>query len=98
MRAIRLHLIGALCACLVTLPAAPARAQSCLVVRNTCERDADATQQRCTAACAKYDNACTDTCDDGHDTTVRHCWIMQALCKERDRQALSTPAGIGNAR
>ena len=82
MRTLRLHLIGAFCAGLIALPAAPLHAQGCLTTRSSCERDADATLKRCATACPKYDTACADTCGDGHDTTIHYCWIMQALCKE----------------
>jgi len=46
-----------------------------------CEGQADAEQQRCVRTCARYDDVCTDRCDDTHDIIVRYCWIKAGLCK-----------------
>jgi hypothetical protein len=84
--------IVAACAGLATTPALPARSQTmCVASKASCEHDADEKLSLCASHCARYDNACTDFCDDAHDTAVRYCWITRTVCAEieRPKQAFS---------
>ena len=76
----------------LAIPAA--QAQMCTPALKDCESQADADAQRCTFQCQRYDNICTDRCDDTHDTIVRYCWIKTALCKaSRESQGFTKASG-----
>jgi hypothetical protein len=94
-----LRFVGIVVACtgLVIASVSPALSQMMCTALNAtrCELDADAKFALCASYCARYDNACTDECDDSHDTAVRFCQITGTLCAEieRSKQAFSLPTG-----
>ena len=87
--------IVAACAVIMTPPVSPALSQTmCIASKASCEHDADEKRASCTGRCSRYDNACTDSCDDTYDTAVRYCWITRTVCAEieRPKRALSVTA------
>jgi hypothetical protein len=89
-------MIVAACAGLAITPASPVRSQTmCFAAKASCEHDADEKLSFCASHCARYDNACTDFCDDTYDTTVRYCRITRTVCAEIERpnQAFSMIRG-----
>src|SRR5262249_47891783 len=69
-----------------------AHAQMCTPAIKNCEGDANAEAQRCVLQCKRYDDACTDRCDDTHDIVVRYCWIKAALCKTTEESQVIVKA------
>ena len=61
--------------------ATASRAEMCTPAIKDCENQANAEALRCAVQCARYDNICTDRCDDTHDISVRYCWIKSGLCR-----------------